>query len=152
MEAIWMIRTEDNIAPRVRWALGFPNGRSALSLTSNFRERLQGYPNYRALSQLVHDRLEEVRLFRNNTVHSGFRKQDIPDEQLSKLDQITALSCGRVQRLAEMGILGGLDTPEDLLEQLPKLVENSPNYIGDVHGTVLYSLLHLRSVGIHENS
>jgi hypothetical protein len=142
MEAIWMVKIDDNIVPRVRWALGFPNGAGLLSLTENFRERLQVHADYKPLSHLVHNRLEGVRDFRNKTVHSGFRQQDISREELSKFDLITALSCGRVQKLVQHGILYGLETPEDLVEYLPVLVENSPNYIRDVHGTVFYSLLH----------
>lgn len=152
MEAIWMVKTDDNIEPRVRWALGFPNGAGAQFLSSKFQARLQAYPNYRSLSQLVHDRLEGVRGFRNNTVHSGFRQQDISREDLSKFDLITALSCGRVQKLVQAGIRYGLETPQDLLEYLPLLIESDPGYVNDVHGTVFYSLLHLRSVAIAEHS
>jgi hypothetical protein len=123
MEAIWMINADENIIPRVRWALGFPNGAGAQRLSPDFQKALRGHPSYDSSRRIVQDRLEEVRVFRNSTVHNGFRHQDISRDDLFKLDRITALACGRVQKCAQGGILHGLTMAKELLDDLPKLTE-----------------------------
>src|SRR5690348_5473515 len=98
MDVIWMINPDENIIPPVRWALGFPNGTGAQLLTTDFQKSLRGHSSYESLKRIVRDRLDEVRIFRNSTVHNGFRHQDISRDDLFKLDRITALACGRVQK------------------------------------------------------
>jgi hypothetical protein len=142
MEAIWMINKDEDIVPRVKWALGFPNGIGLKSLVSKFQTSLQAHTSYIPLSRLVQERLEKVRVFRNNSVHSGFRHQDVSRNDLRDFDMITALACGRVQQCAQNGIVSGLTVAQELFDYLPLLIENDPRYVNDVHGNVFYYLQH----------
>lgn len=140
MEAIWMIEKEDDIVPRLRWSLGFPNGRGLRLLSARFAQRLAAHPTIAAWDGEIGDLLVQVKKFRNDSVHSGFRRQDVPRETLRAFDKITLLACGRVQGLAQAAIRAGLPSARDLFDYLPLLVECDANYVEDVHGTILFTL------------
>jgi hypothetical protein len=142
MEAIWMVGRDDDIVPRVMWSLGFPNGAGAAVLSRAFVKRLAEHDTIRAWKAQLDDRLKAVRSFRNDSVHSGFRPQDVARAKLAEFDEVALLACSRVQNCAKAGVLAGLSTAADLLEYLPLLVEADLNYVNDVHRTILYGLEH----------
>jgi len=142
MEAIWMVTKDDDITPRIMWALGFPTGSGAGLLSRTFTSALQAHSTIGGWRQQVESLLRAVKNFRNDSVHSGFRLQDIPRNQVRDFEQITVLACARVQHTVVAGIQAGMVTAAELLEYLPILTENNSNYINDIHGTVIYSLEH----------
>lgn len=142
MEAIWMVTKDDDITPRIMWALGFPTGNGAGLLSRTFTSALQAHPTIGGWRQQVENLLRAVKTFRNDSVHSGFRLQDIPRKQVRDFEQIMVLACARVQQTVVAGIQAGMTTSAELLEYLPTLTENNSNYINDIHGTVIYSLEH----------
>jgi len=140
MEAVWLLNKNDDIVPRLQWALGFPNGLGAKALSPTFTKRLEEHPTIGAWKSQIETLLADVREFRNNSVHSGFRYQDISRTRLRDFDAITLLACARVQNLAQAAIRAGLSTTNEMFEYLPVLVEMNSHYIDDVHGSVLSSL------------
>lgn len=142
MEAVWMLGKDDDILPRVMWALGFPTGQKAKVLSAGFVDRLSAHPTYSSWRGQIEKRLDAVRRLRNDSVHNGFRPQDMSRQVLREFDEITTLACSRVQSLARASVIAGLRSAADLFEYLPVLVEDDDNYINDVHGTIIYGLEH----------
>ena len=75
-----------------------------------------------------------------NSVHSGFRLQDVPLEKLRAFDHLTILACPRVQRMAISGLQAGLRTAQDLFDYAGPVLESIPHVVDDVHGTIIFSL------------
>jgi hypothetical protein len=140
MEAIWMLTKDDDIVPRIMWLLGFPCGPGAAALSRAFTARLSQHKTISAWKSQIEDRLRKMRGFRNDSVHSGFRPQDIPRNVLGDFEHITLIACARVQACAKSGILGGLSTAEELFEYLPVITEANSNYVNDVHNNILFGL------------
>ena len=61
-------------------------------------------------------------------------------EEIRRFLQLTTWACPRVQGQAVAGILGGLKTVDELSEYLPLIIGSNEYYIGDVHGTIIWSL------------
>jgi hypothetical protein len=67
--------------------------------------------------------LEELRSFRHETVHNGFRYLDHAPEQLVLFESLAALAAHAAQRCTELAIIQGLTTGGDLVRYLPILLE-----------------------------
>ncbi len=142
METIWTLpmAKNDDICPRILWSLGFPNGSNAATLSAPFLQRLHAHPRYQHWRAEVKDRLYQVKDLRNNSVHSGFRAQDVPSDTLRSHDHLTMLSCGRVQRMAVAGLQAGLQNAQELYDYSPVLLQGMPHAVDDLHGTVIFGL------------
>lgn len=140
METIWTLGKDDDISPRVMWALGYPNGPAAGVLSADFTRRLGAHPTYAAWKPQIEKYVTGIRLLRNNTVHAGFRPQEVDPVELRELEHIASTACARVQSIARDGLHAGLKTAEELFEYLPILVEQDSLYIDDIHGTVVFLL------------
>jgi hypothetical protein len=113
----------------------------AAVLSPAFDLRLKGgHPNYRHWYETVRDRLYEVKDLRNNSVHSGFRLQDVPPEKLRTFEHLTILACPRVQRMAINGLRAGLRSAQELFEYAAVVLEGIPHVVDDVHGTIIFTL------------
>jgi hypothetical protein len=137
IEAIWKVgRGNDDIIPRVMWSLGFPTGRGLLLVPPWLRQALVGVPNYRAWRKCVYALLQAARRFRDDTVHSGFRSQDIAPDRLLQVGQVVELACPRTQENARVGIDCGLVSPDELVEYLPLLFVQAPRVVGDTRTVI----------------
>jgi hypothetical protein len=150
MEAIWMVSKDHDIVPSIMWSLGFPMGPGAGLLSPALSTVLKSHPTYGAWrSQILH-LLYRAKTLRNDSVHSGFRRQDVPKTVLNDLTRITALACPRVQRQASAGMSAQLASAVELFEYLPLLVDGDPSYVATAHNTVIFSLenpFHARWLG-----
>jgi hypothetical protein len=142
METIWMLSKDDDIVPRIMWVLGFPVGPAARMLSQTFVSNLQAHPTISAWKNKIEQRLRAVKTFRNDSVHSGFRLQDVARSAIREFDRIGLIACSRVQGVASAGILAGVTTASELLEYLPVLIESNGNYTNDIHNNVLYTFEH----------
>jgi hypothetical protein len=138
METIWMLSKDDDIVPRIMWVLGFPVGPAARMLSRIFVSSLQAHPTISAWKSQIEQRLRAVKTFRNDSVHSGFRPQDVAGSSIREFDRIGLIACSRVQAIASAGISAGVATASELLEYLPVLIESNGNYINDIHNNILY--------------
>ena len=135
-----MVKKDDDIVPRLLWALGFPNGPGAGVLSAAFVKALGAHPTIGAWKRQIEDRLLRMKTFRNDSVHSGFRRQDVSATVLKDFDEITMLACARVQSCARAGVMAKLSSAAELFDYLPVLVETDARYVEDVHGTILFGL------------
>jgi hypothetical protein len=138
MEAILMVNKDHDIVPQVMWALGFLQGHAQLLIAPSMLAALLAHPRYETWRKRVRTALIALKTFRNDSVHSGFRPQDVPEDQLKGFDFLTHIGCPRVQALTKRAMCSGLTTVEELFEYIPLLFEASPNSVADAHGTVIF--------------
>lgn len=140
MEALLKTSEDDNIIPKAMLALGFPQGQKLRSLDPMFIAKLENHAEYRFWKKLVGDWMEEIRKFRNDTVHSGHRVWDKTNQELLKYSFLTKAAQVCCKQLIEMGMSKGFYTAEDLWNNAELLLPQMPNIIDYVHGTLIYNL------------
>jgi hypothetical protein len=136
MEAVWMVGKDDDISPRILWSMGFPNGSGAAAVRRDLVIGLNSDPRYDHWKKRLAKAFSAIKSFRNDTVHSGFRPVDLPDEKLREFDHFTNLACPRVQGLAYSGLQANLTDSKELLEYVPLLLERHVNPEG-MHKTLI---------------
>ncbi len=142
LEAIWMLMRDEDVVPRVMWGLGFPTGGAVPLVQRSLLSRLASHARYRAWRTQILKRFRDIRKFRNDSLHAGLRRHDIPTAELERFEQLLRLACPRVQSMALRGVIAKLETAQQLLEYLPLIFEQNPNLVNDIHNTVLYMLEH----------
>lgn len=140
LEAILRQSKEDDIVPQVSWCLGFPMGKGAALVDPTLRGKLQSHPHYASWRKEVQRRLESIRSFRNDSVHSGFREQDVSGADLRGFEELLTMTAPRVMHFATQALVLGAETQADLIEYLPVILQTLPNLVNDLHGTVIYLL------------
>jgi hypothetical protein len=129
IESIWKFEgkgavkgNEDVISP-VRWALGFPNGPGALLVRIKTTAISKSIESYSAWDGRIETLLENMRIFRNDSVHNGFRFHDISVKDLKSYDQLSYVACQATQTVAERALHFGFIHPREVLEYFPILFE-----------------------------
>ena len=121
MECIWNIYKDDNVSPRIRWCLGFPNGKRLCEVDANLMQNIRKIDGYQETENDTKSRLDDIRHFRIDTVHYGMRQIDCPLPKLIEFDRLTYFACIDVHNLVKIGLQSGIATTEELLERLPSL-------------------------------
>jgi len=129
METVFSLSKNDDVAPHVLWAKGFPNREVERALPATFLARLQALPRYRRWREHVAKQLEEVKKLRNHSVHQGARFQDVSHDDLRKYDRLVVSACNRVQHLAQLALEYGLTTARDLIDCRLELTQLDPYYV-----------------------
>jgi hypothetical protein len=140
VEAMWKENEADNMAPILLWALGFPNGRNAGSVSSSVMSELRKHLTYSTWHKKIERDLDEIRTFRNKSAHEGFRAFDFSRQSLKRFNVIMTLGCSRSQGLGWRAIQEGIKTLSDAKESLPLLFEYRENLKNDILGTIIYML------------
>jgi len=140
VEALLKESETDNIGGSMRWFLGFPNGKSALEVSSCIKSSLNSHPEYKIWKKKLPDILDKIRNFRNDSVHSGFRGVDFTRIELELYSQITRLGTSRCQGAVQLALINGLQTVSEFKEYIALIFEENKNLINDVHGNIIFSL------------
>lgn len=146
MEAAWKRPDkDDDVVPIAMLALGFPIGQYSAGVSDKILTALQGHPRYRNWRDQVLKRLNRLRDWRNDSVHSGFRPWDVSRKELDELDHISVLACGRVQGLLQRAVVAGIVDIDIAREYAPLLFQEDPNVVQNVHGIIIFNLENPRS-------
>lgn len=140
-ESIWNVKRDDDVIPSIRWSLGFPNGHGARLLTPSTRSALDNDRLHRPWSGHIDDRLQRIRVTRNQTVHNGFRLLDLPATEISGLRSLAHLAARSALRTVELGLYAQIQTTSELVEYLPFLLD------GILHETAQHVVERLREAG-----
>lgn len=141
MEALLKAEPNDNIAPKGLLALGFPVGQDVNKIDATVMISLKSHPHYDPYKKLLTKTMEDIREYRNNSVHYGFRQWDAPAEELRRNAYITQTACHRSQSLAVIAIRQQCKTLNDFLSNIPQYINDNENIVNYVHNTFLFSLL-----------
>lgn len=123
MEAILVEHKDDNIVPRILACLGFFKGKISSYIRPDIIHKQQTYLGYARIKERTEGLLDKIRLFRHDSVHGGFRVQDISDEQLQRYDELSSIAFDFVHRLARQGLVFGIETVSEFLDYLGLVFE-----------------------------
>lgn len=143
LEALLKADDKDNsVESYIRLFLGFPNGQQTIQLSPEIKLKLENHARYKYWQKKLYDTVQEIRDFRNNSVHSGFRSMDFTKETLDLFKTIMLYGVSRCQAGAMRALLSNIDTLSEFKEYAVLLFEDNTNLINDTHGNIIYSLDH----------
>lgn len=143
LEALLKADENDNcVESYIRLYLGFPNGLQEWIIDPLIKKELECHPKYQYWKRKLIEVVKEIRDFRNNSVHSGFRSMDFTKEKLELFSTIMILAVARCQASVVQGLLNDLGSLAEFKEYAVPLLENKKNLVNDIHKTVIYSLEH----------
>lgn len=140
LEALFKENENDNISGIVRCFLGFPGGKYFNDVDKNIINTLKNNDDYSSLIKEIPIHLDEIRKFRNNSVHAGFRFIDINSEKLKLYEKILTLAKSRCLNAVLHAIIH--DRIEVLSEFKGKVgdIFNKVADIEDILGNIVFSL------------
>ncbi len=145
LEALLKESESDNIGGTVRWFLGFPNGRNRNDVSGYLLEKLSNHPKYAYWNKELTYIIDKIRVFRNNSVHSGFRSVDFTKKDLELYSQVMVFGTSRCQTAVQTALVNGINTVSEFKEYIPIIFEENKNIINDIHGNILFSLDRFKS-------
>lgn len=145
IEALIKESETDNIGGSVRWFLGFPNGKYRSYVSESLREKLSNHPNYEYWNKQIINIVDKIRIFRNDSVHSGFRSLDFTKYELDLYSQVMVFSVSRCQAAVQTALINGISSVAEFKEYIPVIFEENRNIINDTHGNILFSLDRIKS-------
>ena len=140
IEALFKLDKDDDIVPKAMLSMGFPIGQMKNNVDTGLISQLESHTDYKPFRELIHRNMKEIRDFRNDSVHSGFRSWDISSIDLKRYSYLTNIACNCCQQLTKIGILSQIETAKDIWDNSPDLLKKRNNIINFVHGTLIYSL------------
>jgi len=145
IEALLKESETDNIEGVVRWFLGFPNGKYRNDVSTSLLTNLSNHPKYSYWNKKIIDVVDKVRVFRNDSVHSGFRSVDFPKKELELYSQVMVYGASRCQAAVQTALINRISTVSEFKEYMPAIFEENSNIINDVHGNILFTLDRIES-------
>lgn len=140
VEALLKESEHDNVGPLIRWFLGYPNGTQAQFVSNKTMDQLNSNPLYEIWKRKIIKSIEQIREFRNDSVHSGFRNVDFSVSEIKLFNQIMIFGCSRCQGAVYAALINKIETVSEFKEYISIIFENNNNLVNDVHGNILYSL------------
>jgi len=144
LEALLKESEHDQIAPYIRWFLGFPSGTGAQFVSNEKNNRLKANEQYEKWKKKLTDALEKIRIFRNDSVHSGFRRFDFSNDELVLYEKIMIFGTSRCQDAVFTAMSNNLKTVSEFKEYVGIIFDSNDNMINDVCGNILYGLENLK--------
>lgn len=140
LEALFKENEDDNITSMVRCFLGFPGGKYYNNIDKVIIGSLYVSDDYSSLAKEIPIHLDDIRKFRNNSVHAGFRSIDISNEKLKLYDKLLNLAKSRCLNAVQSSIVN--DKIKNLAEFKSKagFIFNKTARIEDILNTVVHSL------------
>ena len=141
VEALLKADESDNsVESYVRLFLGFPNGLQCKLASKGLTADLENHPRYDYWKRELPKKVEKIRNFRNDSVHSGFRSVDFKKEDLNLFSVIMTYAVTRCQAGVMRGLISDIKTLKDFKKNSVMLFEDNANLINDVHNSIIYSL------------
>lgn len=143
LEALLKADETDNcVESYIRLFLGFPNGQQLGLISPAVKINLENHARYKYWQKKLIEVVKEIRDFRNDSVHSGFRSVDFTKEKLELFSSVMTYAVSRCQAGVMQGLLSNIDSLSDFKEYAIPLFETNANLINDIHNNIIYSLDH----------
>lgn len=139
VEALFKESENDNICGVLRWFLGFPNDKGRKLISPSILNKLGEHESYEYWKKELNEVIDSIRVFRNNSVHSGFRMLDYTKQELELYYQVMQWSAFRCTGAVQHALINGINTVNEFKEYIPAIFESCIN-VNDVHGNILFSL------------
>ena len=132
--------TDNCVESYIRLFLGFPNGKQLALVTPEIKSSLESHVKYEYWQRKLHEVVQEIRDFRNNSVHSGFRSMDFTKERLDLFMIILVCAVSRCQSGVARALLINIESLAKFKEYSVLLFEDNLNLINDTHNNVIHFL------------
>lgn len=143
LEALLKADVNDNcVESYARLFLGFPNGQQLGLMSKLTKTTLENHHRYQYWQKRLIDIVQEIRDFRNDSVHSGFRSVDFTKEELELFSMVMTYAVTRCQAGVTRGLFSDIESLSEFKEYAVPLFEDNANLINDVHNNIIYSLDH----------
>lgn len=140
VEALLKESETDNIGGVIRWFLGFPNGKAGKDVPLKINNKLNSHPKYAYWKREIISIVDKIRVFRNDSVHSGFRSIDFTRNELELYSKVMIYASSRCQASVQLALLNKILTVSEFKEYICLIFEQNSNLINDVHGNIIFSL------------
>jgi len=140
VEALLKESESDNVGPYIRWFLGFPNGKASRLVSDTTVKKLESHPRYIFWKSKIIDIIEKVRIFRNESIHHGFRSIDFSKKELELLNQVMTYGVTRCQGAVQSALNNRIVSVSEFKEYIPYIFEQYKNIASDVHNNIIFSL------------
>lgn len=144
VEALLKESETDNVGGMVRWFLGFPNGKQRQDVSPQVLTKLSNHPKYGFWSSNLTTTVDDIRIFRNDSVHAGFRSVDFTKYDLELYSQIMIFSTSRCQAAVQSALMNGISSVSEFKEYIGLIFESNQNLINDVHNNIIFSFEQLK--------
>ena len=140
LEALLKEDERDNISGIAKWFLGFPNSSGRNAIDPKILQALNKDERYRSWNDVIAKKIDEIRIFRNDSVHSGFRSCDFSTQELALYDKITTLSSARCQHAVKVALMNKVQTVSEFKEFVPTIFEGRQGLVNDVLNNIVFML------------
>jgi len=135
----------DNVGDTLRWFLGYPNGKNAKSVSHLLISELNSDPLYSIWKVKIAKIVDDIRDFRNDSAHHGYRFIDVKKQDLALYNQVLMLGVSRAQAAVQGAIISKISALSEFKEYMPLILEQNEFLVQDVHRTILFMLNHTHS-------
>ena len=119
--------------------LGFPTSKYSKYISISLIKELEKNTSYTKWKRIIKDKVVDIRIFRNHSVHSGFRNIDFSIRDLRLYYNIMFIGCSRCQSAVKTGLLNRIDNIDDFKEYAGIIFENRDGLINDILGNIVFS-------------
>ena len=119
--------------------MGFPNNKKRLEISEPFLASISDHPRYDFWKKKLIEDVDKIRIFRNNSAHSGFRIVDFSKPVLALYSQIMIYGTSRSLGAVRFALLNNVKTLVEFKENIANIFENTAR-ANDIHGNIIYSL------------
>ncbi|WP_175663517.1 hypothetical protein [Burkholderia ambifaria] len=140
IEALFKRDVNDDITSLLLLFLGFPGGTHSRDISRDLLHRLANNEKHKQWKKRLQDIVDKMRIFRNNSVHSGFRSVDYPLADLRLYERVISLSSARCQSAVANALISNIDTIDEFKNQAGSIFERHVNVENDIVGNVIFSL------------
>lgn len=138
LEALLKENVDDYIGATVCFCLGFPGKRKAQNIDQELMRKIESHPKYLFWLNKLTIEVNNIRDFRNNSVHDGFRIVDCSKDTLALYEKIMMYGTSRCQQAVQHALLNGIHTVVEFKDYLPFIFEEFVR-VQDIHGNIIHS-------------
>jgi hypothetical protein len=140
LEALFKENEGDDVTSPLMLFLGFPGSTYSQNISRDLLRRLSEDTAYSKWKKQMKALVDEIRNFRNDSVHAGFRSVDCTTEKLRLYGRVMSVGLPRCQGAVLEGIFNGLSSVPELKAYAGILFEDRANVESDILGTVVHIL------------
>jgi len=140
VEALFKESEKDNISSLLLLYLGFPGSTYSKDISRDLLLQLSENEIWVKWKRLLRDIVDKIRIFRNDSVHSGFRSVDYTSDELVLYNTIMTYAASRCQGAVRDALTQKIATASDFKSCASTIFENRGNVVNDIIGNIVFTL------------
>lgn len=140
VEALFKQDERDDITSLLLLFLGFPGGHYSRHISRNILSNLSSNPAWASWKKRLQDIVDKIRIFRNDSVHGGFRSVDYTPRELRLYHQVMAYGAARCQGATRSALEANIVTVSEFKDYASLIFEGHGNVEADIFGNIIFSL------------